>query len=238
MSPYATRFRLDNCFRDRLGGQYAARVIPGSQQDFPPVPLNDDELTSVGQGHALLYLYALRRSIIGAQPSQPLEGEPQQTDGPADRRKLSKLFHNALFLQVEVGNPHTHRRLDNHDFPKCDQRPADQNVEVLAGRAVHLDDTALIQGQNVPDRHYLSIQLDENIERDVAEVSDFVNGLHRKLPLQVDRFLAEFVHCCDHPRVGLVATLQNDEVRELSRNIDGRVFNRPAEDRSAATGPR
>ena len=58
------------------------------------------------------------------------------------------------------------------------------------------------------------------------------------LSLQVDRLLVEFVGSGNNTRVRLVGALRHDQVNELLRHIDVRLFERRSDDAAAATRSR
>ena len=55
------------------------------------------------------------------------------------------------------------------------------------------------------------------------------------LALQADRLLSDLVRRGDHLRVGLVPTLENDEIGEFMGNVRDRALDRAAHDAPAAT---
>ena len=62
----------------------------------------------------------------------------QQPEDERDSDSLLREFHTfvslrcLLFFDIEVGDSHRHLVLYQHYFPKSDQRPTDQDVDVLA----------------------------------------------------------------------------------------------------------
>ncbi len=97
----------------------------------------------------------------------------------AKRRMSIDLYagsrREGLFLS-EIRNPYSHRLIAGDHFPMSDQRPAHQNVDIFTGRPPQFEDAAVLQLQDLPERHHFSIDLDLNIH---SQIGKAVNRLHR-----------------------------------------------------------
>ncbi len=131
-----------------------------------------------------------------------------------------------LFLLTKVGNSNPHGVLDDHNFAVADQRGADQNVDVVPGRARNADDALWAQFQNLRDGHDPAAELYLDVHRHVGEVCDLFEresriSLDRVSLDQIDGVLAQFVDRIDHFGVGFVAALVDDQVGEFGGDIHG-----------------
>jgi hypothetical protein len=68
------------------------------------------------------------------------------------------LVDETLLLQIEIRNTKAGRRFRDNDFPITNQRAANPEIQILARRAVHLQNAIDIEPEHVPNGHYAAIQ--------------------------------------------------------------------------------
>src|SRR5665213_1570316 len=90
------------------------------------------------------------------------------------------IFSSASVLDIEVRDTDPHRAFDNDDLTESRQLPADENVDILSGGTVHLDDAALLQRQNVRQLHPAPVKLYLHFDPHVRNMGNFLEGRHEQ----------------------------------------------------------
>ncbi len=148
-------------------------------------------------------------------PPQPPQGTAEERENECNRPDLLKNLH---LLLVKVRNSDPHAFFDDDDFAEADQRAANENVDILAGRTRHLDYAAHLEFENRANRHDLPVEFNFDVDRNVGIVSDLLVGSHA-LPFEVDRLLTQFIDSGNHLGVRLVAALKNDELCKFAGDV-------------------
>ena len=136
--------------------------------------------------------------------------------------RITSMFMGS-FLQTEIRDSNPDRILDNHDLSVAHQRTADQNVDVVSGRAPHAYNAVCSKLQNLSDGHDTAAELYFHVDRHVRQIGDLLKRSHdRRLSVrrdQIDSGLAEAIHGIYDFGVGLIAALVDDQVGEFRRNV-------------------
>ena len=187
-----------------------------------------------------------------AEPTAALGGrgcEQEEGQNKADGQKLLREFHffgaglggtrrGLLVFDIEVRDAHGDGIFDQNNFTEADQRPTDQDVNILASGARHFEYRSGFEVEYFPHGELLAVQFHFDVDANIAQVTDLVHGgavvvieievhwvLGASIPadlvgglvlaLEIDRFLTEFIDRGNDLGVGLIATLVDDQIGEF-----------------------
>ena len=101
---------------------------------------------------------------------------------PVGRHRQRPAGREALLASNDVGDADAEVLVDDHHFALGDRPAVDQDVDLLAGQLVELDDRAGGQGQDVADRQRRAADLDRDLEGHAEQEVDVVAGRRRTAP--------------------------------------------------------
>ncbi|MDQ1473613.1 MAG: hypothetical protein QOJ99_5093, partial [Bryobacterales bacterium] len=115
----------------------------------------------------------------GTPVAQEVKHPAKQAQNQNHCEKRLHRFHS--MLRVEVRDPDTHDGFDNYYFAESSQPLTDEDVDVFARRARHLDDAALFEGQDLRHLHPSLVELDFDFDPDIPDMGDFLLRAHALL---------------------------------------------------------
>lgn len=125
-----------------------------------------------------------------------------------------------LDSRPKVRNANSGGGFGNHNLSGTYEQTAEANIQVLACGARQAYDALDIELHDLPDRHEPPVQFHVHFDRDVNELADLFEGSHCLFD-QLERILHDFIRSRDYAGVCLVAALIDQQVRELSGDVDG-----------------
>src|SRR5579883_2171280 len=117
-----------------------------------------------------------RRPRPSTAPHIPSARAPLPRPGLAARKGSRRLEFVA-----EIRDPHPQTVLDHHDLSGAAQHAPDVDIDVFAGRPAGRDDTAFFERQYLARRHGAPVELDGDLDRDLAQRCNFFLRIHRRI---------------------------------------------------------